>query len=95
MKGIVREFGITGTHCYIYNGKSTRTYCIAQGSLLNVMWQPGYEGSLGRMHTCICMMSPFAVHLKLSQHCLSATLQYKIKGLIITCKISYSLTLAK
>ena len=24
----------------------TRTYCIAQGTLLNVMWQPGWEGSL-------------------------------------------------
>ena len=23
---------------------TTRTYCIAQGSLLNVMWQPGWEG---------------------------------------------------
>ena len=23
------------------------TYCIAQGSLLNVMWQPGWEGNLG------------------------------------------------
>ena len=28
---------------------------IAQGTLLNVMWQPGWEGSLGRMDTCICM----------------------------------------
>jgi len=26
---------------------STRTYCIAQGTLLNVMWQPGWEGHLG------------------------------------------------
>ena len=25
----------------------TRTYCIAQGTLLNVMWQPGWEESLG------------------------------------------------
>ena len=23
------------------------TYCIVQGTLLNVMWQPGWEGSLG------------------------------------------------
>ena len=22
-------------------------YCIAQGTLLNVMWQPGWEGSFG------------------------------------------------
>ena len=24
-----------------------RSYCIAQGNLLNVLWQPGWEGSLG------------------------------------------------
>ena len=28
---------------------------MAQGTLLNVMWQPGWEGSLGRMNTCIPM----------------------------------------
>ena len=33
-----------------------RTYCTAQGTLLNVMWQPGREGSLGRMDTCMCMV---------------------------------------
>ena len=34
---------------------SARAYCIAHGTLLDVMWQPGWEGSLGRMDTCICM----------------------------------------
>ena len=29
--------------------------CIAQGTLLNVMWQPGWKGSLERMDTCTCM----------------------------------------
>ena len=24
-----------------------RTHCLARGILLNVMWQPGWEGSLG------------------------------------------------
>ena len=28
---------------------------MVQGTLLNVMRQPGREGSLGRMDTCICM----------------------------------------
>ena len=23
--------------------------------MLNAMWQPGWEGSLGRMDTCVCM----------------------------------------
>ena len=26
----------------------TKTYCIAHGTLLNVMWQPGWDGSLGK-----------------------------------------------
>ena len=45
-----------------------------QGTLLNVMWQPGWEGSLGEngyMYICVYIyiwLSPFAVHLKLSQH---------------------------
>ena len=30
-------------------------------------------------------LSPFAVHMKLSQHCLSATLQYKIKKCFVFC----------
>ena len=30
------------------------------------------------VHVCV-WLSPFAVHLKLSQHCSSAILQYKIK----------------
>ena len=34
---------------------TTRTYGRAQGTLLNVKWQPGWEGSLGRMDTCTCM----------------------------------------
>ena len=33
----------------------TRACCPAQGALVNVMWQPGWEGSLGRMDTCIRM----------------------------------------
>ena len=28
------------------NSKTTRTYCVAHGAVLNVMWQPGQEGNL-------------------------------------------------
>ena len=35
--------------------KGIRSYCRAQGTLLSVMWQPVWEGSLGRRDTCICM----------------------------------------
>ena len=38
------------------------------------------RGVWEKMGTCICMLSPFAVHLKLS-HYLSAILQHKVKSL--------------
>ena len=41
------------------NGKPTGSYCMVQETLLNVMWQPGWERSLGEN----------GVHLKLSRHC--------------------------
>ena len=49
----------------------TRTYCIVQGALSNVIWQPGWEGSLGqnRIHVNV-WLNLVTVHLKLSQHCL-------------------------
>ena len=28
---------------------------MAHGTLLHVMWQPGWEGSWGRMDVCICV----------------------------------------
>ena len=37
------------------NIKPTQTSCIAHRTLLSVMWQPGWEESLERMDTCICM----------------------------------------
>jgi len=45
------------THCCISHGEPTRTYWTAQGTLLRVMWQPGWEGSLGEngyMRMCDC-----------------------------------------
>ena len=51
------------------NNKNTKTYCKTQGALLNVMWQPGWEGSLGENGYIYGWLSPFAVHLKLPQHC--------------------------
>ena len=30
-------------------------YCIAHAPVLSVVWQPGWEGSLGRMDTCMCL----------------------------------------
>ena len=42
---------------------------IAQWTLLNVMWQPRREGSLGETGYLHMRLSPFTTHLKLSQHC--------------------------
>ena len=34
---------------------TNKDYCIAHGTLLNVMWQPGWEVALGRTDMCVCM----------------------------------------
>ena len=51
-------------NCALKNGyTATETYPIAQGTLLNVMWRPGWEGSLGE-NGCMCVyvwLSPFAI----------------------------------
>ena len=48
--GIVREFGID-MYTLLY---LKWTYCIAHGTLFHVMWQPGWEGSLGENgHMCM------------------------------------------
>ena len=38
---------------------------IVHGTLISVMWQPGWEGSLEEN----VWLSPFSIHLKLSQLC--------------------------
>ena len=51
-KAMVREFGIDMyTQLYFrwikYPVYFTRSYSIAHGTLLNIMWRPGWEESLG------------------------------------------------
>ena len=51
-EGIVKSLGYTSTNCYICNGWLARIYymfstCLAHGTLLSVMWQPGWERYLG------------------------------------------------
>ena len=38
-----------------FNLNNQRTDCLAHGTLLNVMWQPGWEGSLGENGYTLCM----------------------------------------
>ena len=42
-EGIVKEFGM-GRYTLLY---LKRTYCKTQATLLNIKWQPGWEGNLG------------------------------------------------
>ena len=54
-EGTVREFGIVYTVMRLKQ-IIPRTYCVAQGTLLNVRCQPGWEGSLGEKgYMCTCM----------------------------------------
>ena len=65
-EGIVREFGMNVYTVLYWKGWPTRACCIAHGTLLSVMWQPGWEGRLGESGS----ISSFAGHLKWSQNCL-------------------------
>ena len=59
--------------CYSYlpncqTNNRFKTHCCPQGTLLNVMWQPGWEGFGGEGIHVYVWLSPFIIHLKLSQH---------------------------
>ena len=45
--GIVRIFGMDKYTLLYLKWITNRSYCIAQGTLLNVVWQPGWEWGLG------------------------------------------------
>ena len=78
---IVREFGMDMYTLLYVKWIINKDLLVAQGTLLNDMWKPEWEGLGGRMDTYIYVwLSPFAVHLKLSQHCSLDILQYKIKS---------------
>ena len=57
-EGVVREFGMD-MHTLLYLKWITNKDILwTQGTLLNVMWQPGWEGSLGEngyMYICVCI----------------------------------------
>ena len=59
--------------------KPTRTYCIAQQTLLNIMWQPGGER---RMDTYLCIESLCCPLEILATLLITYILQYKMKSLI-------------
>ena len=72
MRGTDREFGMDVYTPLYLNWVTSKVLLGTQGTLLHVKWQPGWKKSWGvggeRMDACT-WLSPFAVHLKLSQHC--------------------------
>ena len=67
VKGIARKFGMDKYTLLYLKWITKKDHCRAQGTLLNVMWQSGWKGSLGvNVYEWLRL---FAFHLKLSQHC--------------------------
>ena len=65
-EGIVKEFGmVLYTLLYLKWITNKDLLNIVHGTLISVMWQPGWEGSLEEN----VWLSPFSIHLKLSQLC--------------------------
>ena len=56
-EGWNRNLGWTHTHTLLYMRQMiNRTYCIAQGPLPNIVWQPLWEKNLKKNeHTCVCV----------------------------------------
>ena len=56
-------------YIYIHLKWIANKFHIAHETLLSVMWQLDGRGIAGRMDGVYVWLSPFDVHLKLSQHC--------------------------
>ena len=54
-EGIVRELWMDVYTLLYLKWITHRMYCVAHGTLLNVMWQPAWKGIWGRRDTRTCM----------------------------------------
>ena len=67
-------------HTLLYSKRITsKDHCIVHETLLNVMWQPGWEEIWERMDACICMAEFL--------HCSSETIATFLIGLYPTTKL--------
>ena len=66
-EGTVGEFGMDMYTLLYLKWITNKDYGMKQGSLLDVMWQPGWAGSLAE--NGYVWPSPFGVRLKLSRRC--------------------------
>ena len=51
----VKKFGISMYTLLYLKWTTNKDLWYSTWALLNSMWQPAYEGSLGEMDTCMCM----------------------------------------
>ena len=72
---IIREFGMDIQTLLYLKWIINKDLLYNTWSLLNVMWQPRWQRVRGEWIHVYVWLSPFAVHLKLSQHCLLISYQ--------------------
>ena len=63
-QGIVREFGMDMCTLLYLKWITSNDLLYRHRTLLNVMWQAGWEGVWGRMDTCICMVESLPISPK-------------------------------
>lgn len=78
-------------HTAVFKVSPTKTYCTAQGTLLNVLRQPGWDRGLGESGYTEMWVSLFTVHLELAQHSSSAKPQYKVLWVLKKIKIRFKI----
>ena len=80
-EGVYTDCGINMDTLLYLKWITNKDLCRAHGTLLNSYVAAWMGGGFGgeRIHVYV-WLSPFTVHLKLSQHCLSAISQYKLKS---------------
>ena len=61
-EGIVRELWMDVYTLLYLKWITHRMYCVAHGTLLNVMWQPAWKGIWGRRDTRTCTLEYSAKH---------------------------------
>ena len=54
-KGIVKEFGIDTYSLLYLKWITNKDLCIADGTLLNAVWQSGWEGFWENGYMCMCV----------------------------------------
>ena len=101
-EGEAKEFGINRHTLLFVKQITTRSFCTAQGDLLSILYWLQWETTWQRTDVCVDMYIHththththiklnHSVHHKLTHHCKSATLQYKIK-LLKMCTLIYTI----